>query len=331
MTTLPMRAVRTGNPFCKNCGGTRVRKYGHYKGVQLYFCNSCRSKFRANDNLPGRRFAPVAVGASVAMFYEGNSVEQIRRHMAQIYDVEPSGATIYEWVTDYTNLAKANMKPHKANTGDTWVCDEMVLKVGGKKYWNWNVMDGDTRYVLATRISATRTSRDAEMVLKKARLAASRRPKFIQSDRLSSYVDGVERAFGAGVHHIPTDGLRATVNNNLSERLQGTIRARSKVMRGLKSQKTAQLVLDGWTIHYNHFRPHEALNGKTPGEYAGIEPPFKNWEDVARKDVRLYSQKRVLRESERLRERLFKPVVPKERKPHDRFARSLFRPRSHAL
>ena len=32
----------------------------------------------------------------------------------------------------------------------------MMLDVGGDKYWNWNVMDHDTRYLLASYLSSER-------------------------------------------------------------------------------------------------------------------------------------------------------------------------------
>ncbi len=69
-------------------------------------------------------------------------------------------------------------------------------------------------------------------------------------------------------------------NTNLIERFHGTLKARIKVMRGLKKPETALEILDGWLVHYNFFRPHESLGDTTPAEKAGIKFPFKNWLDV---------------------------------------------------
>jgi len=52
------------------------------------------------------------------------------------------------------------------------------------------------------------------------------------------------------------------------ERYQGTLKERTKVMRALKNNDTA--ILDGQRIYYNHIRPHQGLNGKTPAEACGI-------------------------------------------------------------
>jgi len=51
-------------------------------------------------------------------------------------------------------------------------------------------------------------------------------------------------------------------------------------MRGLKTRKSAKLITDGWLVHYNFFRPHEALGDKTPAQKAGIKFPFRNWLDI---------------------------------------------------
>jgi transposase-like protein len=55
-------------------------------------------------------------------------------------------------------------------------------------------------------------------------------------------------------------------NNNIVERLHGTIRQRNKVMRGLDDMETAETMRDGLRIYYNFFTPHSALDGKTPAK-----------------------------------------------------------------
>ncbi|NIN53061.1 MAG: transposase, partial [Nitrososphaeria archaeon] len=47
-------------------------------------------------------------------------------------------------------------------------------------------------------------------------------------------------------------------NNNMVERLQGTIRERDKVLRGLKEVEDESKVIDGFRIYYNFIRPHSA-------------------------------------------------------------------------
>ena len=53
------------------------------------------------------------------------------------------------------------------------------------------------------------------------------------------------------------------------ERMNGEIRDREKVMRGLKKVDTP--ILQGMQIFHNYIRPHEALKGLTPADSCGIE------------------------------------------------------------
>ena len=60
--------------------------------------------------------------------------------------------------------------------------------------------------------------------------------------------------------------------------MNGEVRDREKVMRGLKIQNTA---LSGYQIYHNYFRPHEALRGKTPAEVCGIAIQGNNkWKTI---------------------------------------------------
>jgi len=57
-------------------------------------------------------------------------------------------------------------------------------------------------------------------------------------------------------------------DNNLVERLHGTIRERNKTQRGLKEEYSA--FVRGHQVYYNFIRPHGSLYGLTPAEVAGI-------------------------------------------------------------
>jgi putative transposase len=58
------------------------------------------------------------------------------------------------------------------------------------------------------------------------------------------------------------------------ERINGEIRDREKVMRGLKKKDTP--ILQGIQIYHNFIRPHEGLDGKTPAEACGIKVVGEN-------------------------------------------------------
>ena len=214
------------------------------------------------------------------MFYSGMSYKQIAEQIEDTFEVsEPSKATIYEWVRDYTREAVDEMDDHKAHTSGHWVADEMVVWVGGEKYWNWNILDSETRYILASHLSKRRDGRAAHAVMRKAKEAATEPPKTIKTDKLRAYTAAIGTVF-PDAKHIKSEGLAAELNNNQSERLQGTFRQRTKTLRGLDTRESGQLYLDGWTLDYNLFRKHEALKNRTPAQAARVSPPFDEWEEV---------------------------------------------------
>ena len=269
---------------CPSCDADHVIKIGKQSGQQRYRCKSCNKKFRAGGKAEGRKMDAEMMGSAIRDFYTGKSYKQIAEGLKEEYDLpkEPSKATVYEWVRDYTDKAMSQMKNHKAKTGGHWVADEMQVDVGGKKMWLWNVMDSKTRYILASHLTPRRDANAARVVLRKAALAADKPPKTITSDKLRSYIRPVKDVLPEA-EHIQSEEIRASINNNLSERLQGTFRDRIKTLRGLDSRKTGQRYLDGWGLTYNHFRGHESLGNKSPGQRAKVNPPFREWADVVKK------------------------------------------------
>ncbi len=269
---------------CPYCAGEDVIKYGTRNGYQVFRCKTkgCEKRFNSTGTTHGRKVPPEIIGAAIRMYYSGTSYKQIGEHLRDAYDIpEPSKATVYEWVRDYTQAALAEMENYPAHTGGHWVVDEMVLDVGGDKYWNWNVMDSRTRYILASHLSSERDQKAAETVLRKASAASAEPPTQITTDRLRSYVPAIRKVF-PDAQHIQSEGLDNELNNNRSERVQGTFRDRTKTLRGLDSRASAQRYLDGWVMHYNLFREHEALGLRPPAEAAKVNAPFSEWADVTR-------------------------------------------------
>lgn len=270
---------------CKKCGGQRLVRYGLRKQRQRYLCRDCDSVFLDNGALPRMRYQVEVVGDAVSLFYEGLSLNAICRQLRQTWKVFPADSNVYEWVVRFTTKATQAAKDLRAKVGDEWVADETVLKIGGENCWFWDVMDTRTRFLLSSHLTVSRFTDDAKTVMERAGRKAGKAPKVIITDRLRAYLDGIEKAFGADSEHVQSQGIRAEVNNNLIERFHGSLKARSKVMRGMQSRETAKLILEGWLVHYNFFRPHMALGNRTPGEAARVSFPFANWREVVVKET----------------------------------------------
>jgi putative transposase len=271
---------QANNPPCKSCGSIHVRKYGLYKGVQRYYCNDCGSKFKNDDTTFHMKTDAKQVTSALSMYYEGMSIKAIRRNLQQEFNNAPSTATIYEWIQKYTQYAIDTEKGYKPEVGNVWVADETVLKLDGQNAWFWDIIDEKTRFLLASRLSRSRTTRDAQALMDKAVKTAGKSPQVIITDKLGAYLDV---RYGKGTEHRQGGIARIEDNTQMIERFHGTLKARTKVMRGLKNFESALEFTKGWLVHYNYLRPHESLNDRTPAEAAGIQYPYANWADIIRK------------------------------------------------
>ena len=280
---------------------SRVRKDGFHGGKQRYECGSCGKKFKTDGHALHRQYTAQQIAAGIDAYFSGMSYKEAAEHIDDYYDApEPSKHTIHDWVKGYSKMAQdyllgrvgedgrletASGKHIKAKTGYVWVCDETYILAGGEWRYCWNIMDRDSRYILAVLYSPHRGTRDAIAVMEKALAAADRPPKKIITDGLDKYPEAIRTVFPRGTEHVVSQGITEEVNNNLSERLQGTIKDRTKVQRGFQGVRTGQDCLEGWAIDYNFFNPHHSLGGKTPAEVAGVAsqvPWNDSWEDITR-------------------------------------------------
>ncbi|MFC1941089.1 DDE-type integrase/transposase/recombinase [Chloroflexota bacterium] len=176
--------------ICKYCQSENVIKYGKYKGVQLYYCKDCYSKFKDDDTTFHMKTPANQVTSALNMYYDGMSIKAIARNLKQEHGNMPSTATIYEWVQKYTQYATDSLKGYAPRKiGSTWVADETVIEIDGNNVWLWDIIDYDTRFLLATRISRSRTTQDAQILYDKAVKTAGKEPAKVITDKLASYLD----------------------------------------------------------------------------------------------------------------------------------------------
>ena len=153
---------------------------------------------------------PHEKGTAVDLYFDRLSCRRIAGNMDQYFERETGSTGVYRWVRESTEKADSVVKPMKVATGGVWVADEVVVSVGGKKYWLFNVLDSDTRLVLAAYLSPTRTTRAAATALAMARQRAENPPRQVKTDGLRSYRDAMPRAFPTHlVKHVVSQGIKA--------------------------------------------------------------------------------------------------------------------------
>lgn len=267
---------------CKYCGSRAIVRYGSYKGTPRYWCKVCNRKIKDDDTQFKMKLPTEQVATALQSYYDGgSSIRAIQRHILSETGIKPSTATIYEWIQKYTQYITDSIKDYHPKVGEFWIADETVLKIGGQKVWLWDIIDSDTRVLLASRLSTSRTTQDAQILMDKAVKVAGKHPEVVLTDNLSSYLDVF---YGKDAEHKQGSPFKhSDESTSRIERWHGTIKNRTKVMRGLKNIETAIDFVAGFLSFYNYLRPHESLNGKTPAKEAGINYPYQNWEGLIRK------------------------------------------------
>jgi transposase-like protein len=281
------KAIDIDMPKCKFCQSINVVKNGIRNGVQYYLCKECGRGFVYNKALPGMRYPIRIVADAVYDYYAGVSLRKIVDGIEQKIRRRPSDSAIYGWVKKLTRIGLTEAKNHTPQVGDKWLADECVLKLkDGKKYWLINVIDYDTRFLLASRLSNSRGIKDICLAFKVAKDKAKKSPKLMLTDGWQAYIDGCELVFGADTEHIKTTPFEEKeLSTNIVERWHGTLRDRLKPMRGMDKSETHQLILEGFILNYNYLRSHESLKDRTPAEVARVDFPYDSWLDIIKSKV----------------------------------------------
>ena len=85
--------------------------------------------------------------------------------------------------------------------GSMWHSDEMMVNIRrtepvepGNYSWLWNLMDHETRFLLASQITKRRQVEGARQVFQKAKaIAKGQRPDFVVTDKLGAYNEAFNR------------------------------------------------------------------------------------------------------------------------------------------
>jgi transposase-like protein len=263
------------------CRGVRHNKSGD---VQRYSCNSCGRRFVGREGFAKRRADPTNIARALDLYFRGMSVRKVREHLEQVDRLRVSHMTVFRWIVHYSKLAAEWMDAPGARTSDRWHVDETVVNVNGRNEYLWNVLDHETRFLLATHISEDRSLANTRAPIAKAKRATPDRPVDVLTDGMQAYPEAVRKELGRKATpfddpkhvrggrynpHRRVPSIRAKESNNLIERFHGTEKERFKVMRAFDGEPGTATLAEGLRVHYNLVRDHQAL-GMTPGEAAGI-------------------------------------------------------------
>jgi len=267
---------------CVVCGSDMIVKdavrHNNYGDIQRYLCKSYGKRFSFNLGFDGMKASPQVITSAMQLYFTGESLRNVQKFL-RLQGVNVSHVAVYKWIKKYVRLMEKYLEQIKPQVSDTWRADELYLKVKGNMKYLFAMMDDETRFWIAQEVADSKYQYDARRLLQKAREAIGRKPKTLITDGLQGYHEAWRKEYytmkkETCTRHIRHIRVQGDMNNNKMERLNGEIRDREKVMRGLKKPETP--VIPGYQIYHNYIRPHEALEGKTPAEACGIKVEGKD-------------------------------------------------------
>lgn len=260
---------------CIYCHSTNLKKNGirhNASGdIQRFECLDCHRTFSINIGFERMKHNPKAITTAMQLYFSGESLRNTEKSL-RFLGIEVSHQTVSNWIEKYTLLMKQYVDKLKPNVGDTWRADEVFVKFSGDMKYLFALMDDETRYWIAQEVADTKYKHDAQSLFHEGKEITGKRPNVLITDGLRAYHDAFNREFyqnsSPRSKHINAIKLNGDMNNNKMERINGEVRDREKVMRGLK--KTDTPILKGYQIYHNFIRTHEGLEGRTPAEACGI-------------------------------------------------------------
>jgi len=266
---------------CPTCHSDLIVKHGvRHNGhgdIQRFKCKSCGRWFVVNLGFERMKASPKAITSAMQLYFTGESLRNVQKFL-RLQGVKVSHVSIYKWIGKYTALMQKYLAQITPKVSDTWRADEMWLKIKGNPKYLYALMDDETRFWIAKEVAGDKFSKEAadyaSNLFAEGKRIAGKIPLTLITDGLHAYHLAWKRELHTyrrpQAKHIEHATWRGQTNDNRKmERLNGEIRDREKVMRGLKKPDTP--IISGYQIYHNYLRPHEALNGRTPAELCGIK------------------------------------------------------------
>ncbi len=257
------------------------------------------------------------IASAMGMYYGGMSLDAVQQQFRQDYNTDMSESNYWDWVERFTKEAIRQAKDFKPDVGTTWVADETYMKLGKRNVYFWDIIDVDSRYLLATHGAFTRSGRDAKQLMILAKERAGKAPSKVITDKLASYIGGIEDAYGADSEHRQGGPFDKVNSTSMIERFHRTLEQRTEVFQKYKDIATIRLLTDGWLINYNFFKQHEGVGNIPPAQAMSKTVPFKDWNDIVR-DAKLpnidYKVKLFHRETAKRKPVADAMLIPMERR-----------------
>jgi len=273
-------------PYCKSVDtvgcGKRQTKSGQ---KQRYKCKKCNKKFIENKDYERYKGNSKTTSLIMDLYFKGISLRGIKDHLKQFYSLSLDHSNILRRIQKFSIVIEEYVKTLNPEVADIWNHDEMKIQAGGKWRWLWNVMDNQTKFLITTQVSTHAMIKDSNRFFRSAKEHAKIEPEYLITDGRHSLTKSIKMEMPSTNHVRLTSLTDKRQNNQMIERLNGTVRDRVKPMRGFDNVKTAEIMTSAFRNYYNFIKPHNSIDGLTPAGMAGIgvENSENKWDELLKR------------------------------------------------
>ena len=212
---------------------------------------SCPPVDLGGSAFSGYRFPPEVIVLAVRWYLRyGLSYRDLEELLAE-RGVEVDHVTLFRWMQRFTPLLVEAARPCRHAVSGRWFVDETYVKVSGVWRYLYRAIDDDGQ-VIDVYVSVRRDLHPARRFFTTA-ITAHDTPDEVVTDLAQALETAIEEKAPHAFHNTEQYA------NNRVECDHGRLEARPRPMRGLKTDRTAQVVIAGHAFMQNVRRGHYEL------------------------------------------------------------------------
>jgi len=171
--------------------------------------------------------------------------------------IEVDHVTVSRWVQRFTPLLLDAARFCRHSPGDRWFVDDTYIRVNGVWRYVYRAVD-QYGQVIDVLVSARRDAKAARRFFQWTLTTLKVRPSEVVTDAAPVYPGVLDELIPAAWHHVERH------DNNRIEADHSQLKHRLRPMRGLRTERTAQVVVAGHAFMQNLRRGHYELGLDVP-------------------------------------------------------------------
>ena len=205
----------------------------------------------------GFRFPPEVILVAIRWYLRYNLSYRDVEELLVERGVEVDHVTVFRWVQRFTPLLADAARFARHAPGERWFVDETYVKVNGSWRYVYRAVDQYGR-VIDVLVSARRDAHAARRFFRRALAALKVIPTEVVTDAAAVYPAVLHELVPSAWHHVERYA------NNPIEADHSQLKHRLRPMRGLRTDRTAQVIIAGHAFLQNLRRGHYELGLDVP-------------------------------------------------------------------